>query len=72
MPDCKVSAETFDKLIYDRRTESYKEIKEILVVSKILLLNFRPDIAGGLENVIAILFDMCRFKSMLTHHSCLC
>lgn len=55
MPDCKVSAETFEKLVFDRKTERYKEA---LLISKMLLLNYRPDITGGSENVIAILFDM--------------
>lgn len=55
MPDCNVSATTFDKLIFDRKTERYKEA---LLISKMLLLNYRPDITGGTENVIAILFDM--------------
>jgi 5-methylcytosine-specific restriction enzyme subunit McrC len=57
MPDCKVSAATFQKLVYDRKTERYKEA---LLISKMLLLNYRPDITGGSENVIAILFDMNR------------
>ncbi len=50
-----VTEETFHKLQYDRKTERYKEA---LLISKMLLLNFRPDITGGLENVMAILFDM--------------
>jgi 5-methylcytosine-specific restriction enzyme subunit McrC len=55
MPDCKVTPGAFNKLIYDRKTERYKEA---LLISKMLLLNYRPDITGGSENVIAILFDM--------------
>ena len=55
LPDCNVSYSTFDKLVYDRKTERYKEA---LLISKMLLLNYCPDISGGSENVIAILFDM--------------
>lgn len=55
MPDCKVSTATFGKLVFDRKTERYKEA---LLISKMLLLSYRPDITGGSENVIAILFDM--------------
>lgn len=55
MPDCRVNTATFDKLLFDRKTERYKEA---LLISKMLLLNYRPDITGGGENVIAILFDM--------------
>ena len=38
-----------------RKTVRYKEA---LLISKMLLLNYRPDITGGTENVMAILFDM--------------
>lgn len=55
MPDCKVTAATFEKLVFDRKTERYQEA---LLISKMLLLNYRPDITGGTENVIAIMFDM--------------
>ena len=55
LPDVKVTAGTFDKLVFDRKTERYKEA---ILISKMLLLNYRPDITGGAENVIAILFDM--------------
>lgn len=55
MPDCKVNAATFEGLVFDRKTERYKEA---LLISKMLLLNYRPDIAGGREHVMAILFDM--------------
>ncbi|MDX2047593.1 MAG: hypothetical protein SFU87_12460 [Chitinophagaceae bacterium] len=55
LPDCRVTAETFSRLVFDRKTERYKEA---LLISKMLLLNYRPDITGGAENVIAILFDM--------------
>lgn len=53
--NCTVTTETFNRLQFDRKTERYKEA---LLVSKMLLLNYRPDITGGTENVIAILFDM--------------
>ena len=55
MPDCKATPNTFDKLVYNRKTVRYKGA---LLISKMLLLNYRPDITGGTENVIAILFDM--------------
>lgn len=52
-----VTAETFNRLTFDRKTERYKEA---LLIAKMLLLNHRPDITGGSENVMAILFDMNR------------
>ncbi|TKK70214.1 restriction endonuclease [Ilyomonas limi] len=53
--NCMVNTDTFYHLQFDRKTERYKEA---LLISKMLLLNYRPDITGGTENVIAILFDM--------------
>ena len=55
LSNIKVSQETFNQLIFNRKTERYKEA---LLISKMLLLNYRPDLSGGSENVIAILFDM--------------
>lgn len=53
--DCIVTTKTFERLTYDRKAERFKEA---ILISKMLLLNYRPDIKGGSENVIAILFDM--------------
>jgi 5-methylcytosine-specific restriction enzyme subunit McrC len=55
LPDVPVTADTFQKLTYDRKTERYKEAIEIAAM---LLLNYRPDIRGGHNHVLAILFDM--------------
>lgn len=52
---CTVNAETFSRLAFDRKTVRYTEA---LLISKMLLLNYRPDITGGTENVMAVLFDM--------------
>lgn len=53
--NCNVNEETFNHIQFDRKTDRYREA---LIISKMLLLNFRPDITGGNENVLAILFDM--------------
>lgn len=55
MDDINVSAKTFDNLVFDRKTERYKPVLEIAAM---LLLNYRPDITGGRNHVLAILFDM--------------
>jgi 5-methylcytosine-specific restriction enzyme subunit McrC len=55
LPDVSVTPETFQNLVYDRKTERYKESIEIAAM---LLLNYRPDIRGGHNHVLAILFDM--------------
>jgi 5-methylcytosine-specific restriction enzyme subunit McrC len=53
--NCATTEETFDRLVYDRKAERYKQA---IFISKLLLLNYRPGITGGADNVIAILFDM--------------
>lgn len=55
LSDLKVTKATFDRINLNRKTDSYREALEI---SAMLLLNYRPDISGGSNNVLAILFDM--------------
>lgn len=55
LPDMEVRAKTFQNLVYDRKTERYKSAMEIAAM---LLLNYRPDVRGGRNHVLAILFDM--------------
>lgn len=53
--DTKVNESTFSQLVFDRKTSSYREAIEIAAM---LLLNYRPDISSGQNQVLAILFDM--------------
>jgi 5-methylcytosine-specific restriction enzyme subunit McrC len=46
---------TFSNLVFDRKTSAYEEAISIAVM---ILLNYRPDIQNGQNNVLAILFDM--------------
>ncbi|MBK7341707.1 MAG: hypothetical protein IPJ06_00540 [Saprospiraceae bacterium] len=55
LPDMPVTLRTFQNLTYDRKTERYKSAIEIAAM---LLLNYRPDVRGGRNHVLAILFDM--------------
>ena len=43
MPNIKVSASIFEKLIFNRKTKSYKKAIDI---AKLLLLNFHPDVVS--------------------------
>lgn len=55
MPDLKVSEATFNKIIFNRKTQTYQNAIEI---AKILLLQYHPDICKGQNNVLALMFDM--------------
>ena len=57
-PDIKeieINKHHFDKVISNRKTEPYKEA---LKIAKMIILNYSPDIKGGDENMLALLFDM--------------
>jgi len=55
LDDIRVTASTFEKMVFNRKTLRYKEAIEIAAM---LLLNYRPDISTGKNHVLAILFDM--------------
>lgn len=57
-PECNpraVNEELFQRLTYDRKTEGYKQAIEL---ARIILLNYHPDIRGGRNDILAIMFDM--------------
>ncbi|WP_048825776.1 McrC family protein [Hymenobacter sp. DG25B] len=54
-PVLKVTAATFARLSYDRKTEAYRPA---IVIARLLLLHHRPDIRGGNNDLIALLFNM--------------
>lgn len=50
-----VNEQTFKRIVLDRKTSVYKQS---LLISKMLLLNYRPGITSGADSVLAMLFDM--------------
>jgi 5-methylcytosine-specific restriction enzyme subunit McrC len=67
-PECTVvpvSEKTFNCLTYDRKTERYKTALDL---ARIILLNYHPDIAGGHNNILAIMFDMNKLWENYIYH----
>lgn len=51
----QVNKHHFDSIVDNRKTTPYKEA---IKIAKMIILNYSPDIKGGNENMIALLFDM--------------
>ena len=55
--DARVTADTFKRLTFDRNAERYRRAIQL---ARLIILNYSPDLCGGHEHVVAILFDMNR------------
>jgi len=51
----EVTERTFSHLTYTRNTEHYRKA---LQLARLIILNYNPDVCGGREDILAILFDM--------------
>jgi 5-methylcytosine-specific restriction enzyme subunit McrC len=50
-----ITEKWFEKLTFDRNTERYRQS---ITLAKLIILRYSPDLKGGNENVLAIMFDM--------------
>ncbi len=53
--EIEIEQHHFDRLLSNRKNLKYQEA---LKIAKMIILNYSPDIKGGDENMLAILFDM--------------
>lgn len=55
MNNIKITESLFSRLVLDRKTIAYQHALEI---SKLILLNYHPDLSSGRNHVLALMFDM--------------
>lgn len=55
LEELEINKSHFEKITTNRKTIAYNEA---LKIAKMILLNYSPDIKGGDENMLALLFDM--------------
>ena len=53
--DKSITEKTFEKLRFDRNTERYRQA---INLAKLIILRYSPDLKGGGDNVLSIMFDM--------------
>jgi 5-methylcytosine-specific restriction enzyme subunit McrC len=51
----RITREIFNRIRLDRKTKSYSDA---LVLAKLILLNYAPDVKGGRDHILSLLFDM--------------
>ena len=51
----RITAADFERLTLDRNTQRYRKA---LQLARLIILNYAPDLRGGAENIVAIMFDM--------------
>lgn len=66
MPDVKITENTFEKLVFNRKTLAYENC---IKIAKMILLNYHPDISKGRHDVLALMFDMNKLWEQFVYAS---
>ncbi len=62
----RITEQSFNNLIYTRKTESYRVAIEI---ARLLLLRYHPGLTAGNDHVLALMFDMNLLWESFIYHS---
>ena len=63
--DETITASWFDRIYYNRNTERYRQA---IKLAKLIILRYSPDLKGGNENILAIMFDMNALYETYIYH----
>ena len=63
--DIHVTGKTFERIRFNRNTECYRTA---LLLSKMIILNYSPDLKRGDNDILAILFDMNMLFEKFIYH----
>jgi 5-methylcytosine-specific restriction enzyme subunit McrC len=55
MPSIHINEAIFERLVFNRKSDRYKKA---IVIARLLLLNYHPDLSKGRNNILALMFDM--------------
>ncbi|MFN0255634.1 McrC family protein [Pedobacter ureilyticus] len=55
MSTLKVVAQTFDKIIFNRKNQAYQTV---IALARLIILNYSPNVKHGDEQMLALMFDM--------------
>jgi 5-methylcytosine-specific restriction enzyme subunit McrC len=57
-----ITTNSFDRIRLDRKTKTYSDA---LILAKLILLNYAPDVKGGQDHILSLLFDMNRLFELV-------
>lgn len=64
--DQRITGASFERLHLDRKTTTYTDA---LILAKLILLNYAPDVRGGGDHILSLLFDMNKLFELVVLRS---